>query len=339
VVTETAPVDPVSTMAETVVGEMTVNELAGVPPKLTAVVPRKLLPEIIMVLPAFAEAGLKEDIEGAIKLNPTSVPVPSGPVTETWPLAPVPTVAIIVVVDTTVNEVAGVPPKLTAVAPVKLLPVIVTTVPSIPLEGVKEEMTGGGRNIKPAKWVVPPGVVMLTFPVAPPPTTANIVVGERTVKEVAATPPKLTAVAPVRSIPLIVIDAPLPAEAGENEAIAGGGAKEKPDSASVSCGVVSVTSPDAPAPTTAVIVVELKIVKEAAATPPKRTPVTPPKLVPVMVTVCPAAAVVGEKEVIAGSVILFLKTETHSVVKLAAAMSGMPSPSRSPSAALYGERE
>ena len=36
------------------------------------------------------------------------------------------------------------PPKLTAVAPVKLVPVMVTDVPVAPLVGVKEEMVGAG---------------------------------------------------------------------------------------------------------------------------------------------------------------------------------------------------
>jgi hypothetical protein len=43
------------------------------------------------------------------------------------PEAPEPTVALILVALTTVNVVAGVPPKLTAVAPVKFVPVMLTT--------------------------------------------------------------------------------------------------------------------------------------------------------------------------------------------------------------------
>ena len=47
-------------------------------------------------------------------------------VTLTLPVAPVPTTAVILVALTTVNEVAAVPPKLRAVAPVKSVPVMVT---------------------------------------------------------------------------------------------------------------------------------------------------------------------------------------------------------------------
>jgi hypothetical protein len=46
------------------------------------------------------------------------------------------------VAETTVNDVATVPPKLTAVAPVKSVPVIVTVAPSAALVGVKEVMVG-----------------------------------------------------------------------------------------------------------------------------------------------------------------------------------------------------
>ena len=47
-------------------------------------------------------------------------------VTLTLPEAPVPTTAVIVVELTTENEIAATPPKLTAVALLKLYPEIVT---------------------------------------------------------------------------------------------------------------------------------------------------------------------------------------------------------------------
>ena len=60
-------------------------------------------------------------------MKPARVPVPDAVVTETAPDVPAPTVALILVELTTVNVVAAVPPKLTAVAPVKFVPVILTT--------------------------------------------------------------------------------------------------------------------------------------------------------------------------------------------------------------------
>ena len=50
---------------------------------------------------------------------PLLVPVPLGVVTAMVPVAPLPTVAVMVVALTTVNEAAAVPPKVTALAPVK----------------------------------------------------------------------------------------------------------------------------------------------------------------------------------------------------------------------------
>ena len=46
---------------------------------------------------------------------------------------------------TTLNEVAAVPPKLTAVAPVKLFPVNVTVCPVLADIGLKELIAGGGK--------------------------------------------------------------------------------------------------------------------------------------------------------------------------------------------------
>ena len=44
----------------------------------------------------------------------------------------------------TVKDAAFVPPKLTAVAPVKLAPVMVTLVPGQAMAGVNEAIVGGG---------------------------------------------------------------------------------------------------------------------------------------------------------------------------------------------------
>ena len=60
------------------------------------------------------------------------------------PDVPVVTTAVMVVGETTVNEAAGVPPKLTAVAPVKPTPVM-TTVESFPAVLGLNEVIAGGR--------------------------------------------------------------------------------------------------------------------------------------------------------------------------------------------------
>ena len=75
-------------------------------------------------------------------MKPANVPVPDAVVTETVPEAPAPTVALMLVALTTVNVVAAVPPKLTAVAPVKFVPVILTTCPVLPDVGVNDVIVG-----------------------------------------------------------------------------------------------------------------------------------------------------------------------------------------------------
>jgi hypothetical protein len=72
---------------------------------------------------------------------------------------------------------------VTDVAPVKLVPLIWTAVPTGPLVGAKLVMVGGLSTVKLLELVaVPPGVVTLIGPVvAPEGTVAWIVVGEVTV--------------------------------------------------------------------------------------------------------------------------------------------------------------
>src|SRR5207247_896685 len=104
------------------------------------------------------------------------------------------------------EKLALVPLKVTAVAPVKFVPLIVTVVPTGPLVGVKLVMVGGlAVTVKLLELVaVPPEVVTLSGPVvAPLGTVAEIEVAVVTVK-VALVPLKVTAVAPVKFVPLIV---------------------------------------------------------------------------------------------------------------------------------------
>ena len=71
--------------------------------------------------------------------------------------------------DVTVN-VAAVPLKATAVAPVKFVPLIVTLVPAVPLVGAKPVIVGAlAPTVKLLALVpVPLGVVTLIGPVVTP---------------------------------------------------------------------------------------------------------------------------------------------------------------------------
>jgi hypothetical protein len=93
--------------------------------------------------------------------------VPPGVVMEIGPVvAPVGTVAVTCVSEFTV-KVAETPLNVRLVAPVKLVPVIVTEVPTGPLVGLKLLMVGVTVNV-PELDAVPPAVVMPILPVLAP---------------------------------------------------------------------------------------------------------------------------------------------------------------------------
>lgn len=119
----------------------------------------------------------------------------------TAPDEPEPTVATMVVGESTVNEATGVPPKVSAKELVKWLPVMVIVMPAAAAVGVKEVIVGAGMKVNPSRDAEPPGVVRLTAPVEPEPTVARMVVEERTVKEATGVPPKVRANVPVRWLP------------------------------------------------------------------------------------------------------------------------------------------
>src|SRR2546428_3504669 len=129
-------------------------------------------------------------VGGVSTLNELAlVAVPPGVVTLTGPVfAPAGTVAWIAVSEVTV-KVALVPLNATAAAPVKLVPLIVTLVPTGPLVGEKPAIVGALTTVKElALAAVPDGVVTLSGPVvAPGGTGAWRAVWEVTA-EVAVTP-------------------------------------------------------------------------------------------------------------------------------------------------------
>ena len=100
-------------------------------------------------------------------------------------------------------------PNITALAAVKLVPVMVTVVPPPvdPAVGVNEVMVGGGTNLKfPVDVAVPPTVVteILTVAAEWGFVLALIVVAFVTVYVAAVVVPNLTALAPVKLVPVTV---------------------------------------------------------------------------------------------------------------------------------------
>ena len=136
-----------------------VNDAATVPPKLTDVAHDRLVPVIITVPLVESEVGVKPVMVGvpavAVKLA-ALVPVLEGLVTEMVPVPPHGTTAVMLVLLTAVNDVAGMPPKLTADAQLKLVPVMVMVVPGAAVVGEKDVTVGAVTvYVKPARLAVP----------------------------------------------------------------------------------------------------------------------------------------------------------------------------------------
>ena len=162
-------VAPPGTVVVIVVSSTTVSTDCVVKLKRTDVAPVKPVPVMVTGSPTPAAVGEKLVIVGggktvklvALVAVPPAVTTFSGPVVEF-----VGTVVEIVVAFTTVNVGCGVPLKRTAVAPLKLVPVIVTEAPQTPLVGVKLVMVGGWNTVKLAALVaVPPAVTTCRSPV------------------------------------------------------------------------------------------------------------------------------------------------------------------------------
>jgi len=129
--------------------------------------------------------------------------------TSTAPAAWAGVLAVIVVELTTEILVADVPPKVTELAPMKFVPVMVTLVtPTVePEVGAMLTKDGGATYVyAPVPVAVPLGVVMTTSttPAVWAGVLAVIVVSLTTERLVADVPPKVADVAPIRDVPVIV---------------------------------------------------------------------------------------------------------------------------------------
>src|SRR5438309_8576365 len=287
-------------------------ELAAVPPlKAATSGPRSVQPVPVKV----AALSSKRVVEVVVTVKLLAlVAVPPGVVTLIGPLvAPLGTVAVIEVAELTL-KVALTALKVTAVAPLKLVPLIVTTVPTAPLVGVKLVIVGAlAVTVKLLLLVaVPPGVVTPIGPlVAPLGTVAVIEVAELTLKA-ALTPLKATALAPVKLVPLMLTLVPTGPLAGVKLLIVGALAVTVKLLLLVAVppGVVTLIGPlVAPLGTVAVIEVAGLTVK-AALTPLKATALAPVKLVPLMLTLVPTGPLPGVKPLIVGGLTLETVTVT-----------------------------
>ena len=126
----------------------TLKPVRATVPIFAPVAPVKLDPVIVIAVDAREFDGVKLDTTGAATVNDTPVEVPPGPVTVMFPVF-----AVVGFVDlmseslTTVNPVIETVPIFTAVAPVKLDPLIEIGVPIRPVEGVIDEIVESAGRV------------------------------------------------------------------------------------------------------------------------------------------------------------------------------------------------
>jgi hypothetical protein len=130
------------------VSEFTVKD-AETPPKVTRVAPVRCEPMIVTVVCGTLVVGVSPVIVGAAAVTVTVTvkvaaltPVPAAVVTRIVPLAAPAGVNAVICESEAVVKTAGVPSKLTVVAPVNALPEIDTLVPAGPLAGANDETVG-----------------------------------------------------------------------------------------------------------------------------------------------------------------------------------------------------
>lgn len=241
--------------------------------------------------------------------------VPPAVVTATTPEVPPAGTVAVIEVEVLDTMVIGTPASATPVAPVKPVPVMVTFVPTAPLAGLNNVITGGmpvgAATVKLVALVAAPAgfaTEILTAPRgAPAGTVAWIWVVEFTMK-LAATALNVTDVVPTKLAPVMVTVVPTGPLAGVNDEIVGAKADgvvtvklgiSSAEVVAVPPGAVTEMNPVvALAGTTAVIEVSEFTVKSGAGAPLKATTVAPVKLVPVIVTLLPDAPLAGAKELI-----------------------------------------
>ena len=171
------------TVADSRVADTTEN-VAGMPPNVTVVAADRLAPLMVTIAPATPALGVKPEMLGGTVNGVELVAVPTGVVTVMGPVvALVGTVTEMEVPEVTTN-VAAVPLNLTALAPVKLTPEIVTVVPGSPRTGVKPVIAGAWVTVNALPLAdVPAAVVTAIGPlVAPAGTVATTWLGEFSAK-------------------------------------------------------------------------------------------------------------------------------------------------------------
>ena len=305
-----APAVPIGVTAVIEVALTTTTLVAATPPTVTLLAPVKLVPVIVIaVLPVVGPtSGLTLAIVGAGTTYVNALgndAVPPAVVTATLcaPAVPAGVTAVIEVALTTKTLVAGTPPTVTLLAPVKFVPVIVKAVPPnvVPKVGAMLAMVGAGTTYVNALGndAVPPAVVTATLcvPAVPAGVTAvNEVPEPFTTMLVAAAPPTVTE-APLKLVPTTVMAVPpnVVPKVGAMLAIVGAGTTYVNALVKVAVPPAVVTAtfcaPAVPAGVAAVNEVPEPFTTTLVAVEPPTVTAAPIKLVPTTVMVVPPKVV------------------------------------------------
>jgi hypothetical protein len=131
-------------------------------------------PAIVTSAPAAALAGKNEVTFGSTLNVATLRPVPPGVVTPICPVCAAAGTAAFTCVAVTLVGAVATPPNDTAVAPLRFVPVTVTTVPTAPEAGVKLETAGPTKKL-PELVAVPLGVTTEIGPFVAPDGTVAVI--------------------------------------------------------------------------------------------------------------------------------------------------------------------
>ena len=213
-VTSFSPALPAGVIAVMEVALTTITLVAETPPTFTLVAPVKLVPLMVIEVPpnVVPDVGLTLVMVGTGTMYVKALlllAVPPAVVTATLltPAVPAGVFAVTEVLETTTMFVSAMPPTVTLVAPVKLVPLMVIKVPPnvVPDVGETLVMVGTGTTYVNALALVavPLAVVTVTScaPAVPAGVTAVILVALTITTLLAATPPTFTLVAPVKLVP------------------------------------------------------------------------------------------------------------------------------------------
>jgi hypothetical protein len=231
-------------------------------------------------------------------------------VTTTLPvLAPLGTVTVMLVAPHMEAVPALTPLKLTVLLPwlaPKLLPVMLTAVPTGPEAGFSALMLGGTVTVKLAPLLGIPPAVITTFPLVAPGGTAAMILVALQLVGVAAVPLNVTVLAPCASpkfAPVMVTDVPTGPETGFRPVMLGGTITVKLTPLLARPCTVTTTLPEvAPMGTGTTMLVSPQL--DGAAGAPLNVsvlvPCVAPKFVPVIVMAVPTTAARPEIPLICG---------------------------------------